>query len=145
MASYDLSQSNLSIIGYFDKKVVSLGSLGSELLIGGEFTHSTAGYQSLILDHLAKLDVATAVSEISNENKIEVYPNPTSDFIHVQLPDNEIVSQIELSDAKQSQTVYKAQKLSASRNISVAALPSRVYLLRALTNNGWSIAKVVKE
>lgn len=73
-----------------------------------------------------------------DSNRIEVYPNPTSEFLKIRCPYD--LNKIEIINTNGSTVLT-----STDKNISVGNLPTGVYILKLYHNQGWSCKKFIKE
>jgi hypothetical protein len=83
-------------------------------------------------------------SSIQNETSILVYPQPTSDYLKIETPHQNIHA-IELTNLA-GQVVLSEQFSIAQQtpiNVNTVHLPNGLYLLKTLTNKGWLSTKVV--
>jgi hypothetical protein len=89
----------------------------------------------------------TAVSNVNAKDlNINIYPNPTSDFIHLK---SEIAKMNSVFVNDISGRVVLQKDLSASANseikINIASLPSGMYLLKIATDKGTATSKFIKQ
>lgn len=84
-----------------------------------------------------------SINEVSNNFKVEIYPNPTNDYLHVKLEDNNI-NNLTLIDL-QGRKILDQKVNSNSTQISLQSLPSAVYLLQISTQKGKKTVKVIKK
>lgn len=76
------------------------------------------------------------------DQSVKVYPNPASTIFTIEASSD--IKSVQLYDIQGRQL----QALSAegqSRQIDVSALPSGIYFVKAATQNGTAVQKVVKE
>ena len=87
----------------------------------------------------------TSVSEPQARQSLNVWPNPVSGMLHIQLPDAEQgIAQISVCDLL-GKIVMQKENLNHSE-LDVSLLPSGMYLLRVRTTDGTGMtAKFVKE
>lgn len=74
----------------------------------------------------------TAVQELKNEVEVLVYPNPTSDTVHLILPENEKLDKVKIYDAT-GREVYSGNGSAAEIDVSSFAVGS--YLLEVTGDN----------
>jgi len=131
----------------------------NELVFFYEYGEEASGDQSLILCPIASdgeyikhleagglitpgtLHDCTIVNVVSNvyEKAINIYPNPTNDFLTVDLPEH-----IELMEGMDLRNNQGQQVLSTSLHyLSVATLPKGIYFLRLKTSKGLIVRKVL--
>ena len=116
---------------------VALSSDGSKVAIGAPNNDNNGNNNSgqvRIFDLSAVLSTQDLVT-----NNYAVYPNPTSDYINVQLKNNSVFEKA---------TIYSISgqfiKTSSSKTIDVSDLFSGIYLVEVETNQGKSVQKIVK-
>jgi photosystem II stability/assembly factor-like uncharacterized protein len=109
-------------------------------LVGIYFPTATIGYAVGQGGGIIKTtNGGVGISEPRNVTKINLYPNPTTDFIGVYT--DEQVDKIELFDAngKLVKSVYDQTK-----NINIGALPTGVYFVNITTGAEVSVQRVLK-
>ncbi len=84
----------------------------------------------------------TAVDEFEAE-VIDMYPNPTKDFLRVVLP-NDMAGQLFVTDLNGKQLIGEAIR-SKEHILNVQSLRPGVYLLRISAQNGTKVLKFVKQ
>lgn len=83
-------------------------------------------------------EISVFINEIQTSSGIQVYPNPTSDMIHVILEEQELHSMMLLnSSGKHLMNINKTE-------FSMKSLPDGIYYLVIHTNNGRISRKLVK-
>jgi hypothetical protein len=103
------------------------------------------GYKSGILSS----DVTTANNDITNQNNVNVYPNPCRNFLTIQMTANEIVSDVAIEVFNLSgKSVYKEHwnnvGFNPEKNIDLTSLEAGVYLVQTISENKKSINKIIK-
>jgi gingipain R len=86
---------------------------------------------------------ATNVSDLNNEHAIEIYPNPTSDQVQINLNDHSSLRHINIMDAKGS-LVMSLEADGQSKTISTKNLSNGLYILQANTTKGISTISFTK-
>lgn len=81
------------------------------------------------------------ISEITNESKICIYPNPSSNYIYIKSLTN--ISNIQVYDCKGNGILTLPETDFASINIS--KFPIGLYFLKFDTNMGYVFKKVIKK
>lgn len=90
------------------------------------------------------LESTLSIAELTPDNKICVYPNPTSDFVIVDLPETEKGTKCEVSDSE-GKVVLKQDILSKSEQMNLTALATGVYFLKIiLPSNEIEIFQIIK-
>jgi len=82
----------------------------------------------------------SSVGDFMMEQQIKVYPNPTSDFIYLDLPESE-QSEYQILDL--SGNLIKSGVVSDSK-ISTYLLPTGGYVLKVRSKNGIFVKKIIK-
>lgn len=80
------------------------------------------------------------VSEEFNELNVMVYPNPAHNWLHVELPSNDM-GNYQLTDISGKVVMHGA--ITGKASIQTIGLPAGVYLLQVATLNGSAIHRVV--
>ncbi len=94
------------------------------------------GFAVFELTTTLTLDV---VEELIQMNVL-MYPNPATDIVHLKLPDGIIVSSVELFDVSGKRI---EAKLSREHTIDVSRLPSGLYLVNIIAEEGRSVKKLI--
>ncbi len=74
-------------------------------------------------------------------SNLAVYPNPASDYLHVEQPARILVRHVELLNSV-GKTILSADVRSRTLQLDVRHLPPGVYFLRAVSTNGTEIRRV---
>ncbi|MCC5918710.1 MAG: T9SS type A sorting domain-containing protein [Cryomorphaceae bacterium] len=123
-------------------------SLEGIALNGHQMTHNSPFNISTPDAFLVKFHVGSSISVndyFLHENSIDVYPNPTNNFIQVTLPEeNKGQQNLIIIDAK-GQVVKAISVKSNSINVDVSDLASGVYFVRVSTTNGIISRKMIKQ
>ena len=96
-----------------------------------------------------KSEVTTAVNDLTNGSRVNVYPNPCRNFLTVQMSANEIISEVAIEVFNLSgKSVYKENWNDAGfnpeKNIDLSALEAGVYLVQTISDNKKSVNKIIK-
>ena len=75
------------------------------------------------------IDTPLAIHDIDNLKGISAYPNPSTDLIHVLIPQSEIGSAIRLYDAE-GREVYTATIDHSDHIVHTQDLPAGIYTMR---------------
>jgi hypothetical protein len=90
----------------------------------------------------AHCDFITSIVSYKNINDIiEIYPNPATDNLIIEAPQNAI---IEIANI-QGQLIKTFTTKSAKTNINVSALPSGVYVVQVKSEKVYKVGRFVKE
>jgi len=84
-----------------------------------------------------------SIKSINNEDNFEIYPNPTTDAITIEL-DNSEKSTISIININGQEMITK-QVTGNKTNINISALPKGIYLVKVANDKAVSVSKVVKE
>jgi len=115
--------------GLFDVKLIVHNHLSNDTLIKHDFI---------------EVFPATTINNVVNNETVSVYPNPASDIIYIE--SETIIKQVEiLSLDYQSQIIQQVSNGGQIKTeVSIAALPAGIYLIRISTINGTIIEKISK-
>lgn len=80
------------------------------------------------------LEVTSAVEPIVNAIDIEVYPNPTHDFIHFQTGDT--VLDVTIINVAGQEFVLPVSLFNSQNKVNVSSLPSGLYFISGKTDRG---------
>ena len=81
--------------------------------------------------------------DIEEISVINIYPNPISDFVNIELPGNENYSiQLLSLDGKNLKTIISAKETEI---LHLSGLNSGIYLIRISTSENIQVFKIVKE
>jgi len=100
-------------------------------------THLYAGTSSGVY----VIDFSIGILEISNENNIAVYPNPTNDKIEIESPKK---TNIEIINAR-GQIIEKLKTSNIKTKVDLTKYSSGVYIIKAKTDNGIIVKKIIKK
>lgn len=109
---------------------------GQEVYIA--FVNKSVGL-GLVLDNIAikgEAEILSSLEEVAQSN-LSIYPNPVNDMLYIN---GEGVEEVVVSDL-QGREVLKAQ----NNSIDVSALNAGMYIVKAVTSNGISTAKIIKK
>ncbi|WP_312767292.1 T9SS type A sorting domain-containing protein [Epilithonimonas sp.] len=126
---------------YLDNQLVHTSSLGTKVVrandLNFEFDNDGSGF---IVDNIIIKDMdQLSVSEI-NKTQINIFPNPTSDFINIK--SDEKIKSVKLYSALGS--LVKTENNEFSR-INISNLPKGNYLISIETDSGTETKKIIKE
>ena len=88
------------------------------------------------------LEVTTAVEPIVNAIDINVYPNPTQDYIHIQAEKD--VLYVTIINATGQEFVLPVSSVNSQRKVNVSSLPSGLYFISGKTDRGIFQSSFVK-
>ncbi len=126
---------------YLDNQLVHTSALGPKVVrandLNFEFDNDGSGF---IVDNIIIKDMdQLSVSDI-NKTQINIYPNPTSDFINIK--SDEKIKSVKLHNA--SGSLVKTENVEFSR-INVSNLLKGNYLISIETDSGIVTKKIIKE
>jgi len=81
---------------------------------------------------------------INQDNAISIYPNPTSDKLHIENKNKQTMQSIRVLDAV-GKTCLQVAPMASSTDISLSNLSSGIYTILVQTNAGTVTKKVIKE
>jgi hypothetical protein len=122
---------NIYVTGYFK----------SPTLISGSFnlTNSNNGSNSNDI-FLAKLSNVTGISELGNSSGISVFPNPSSDYITIDIPEKATIEIINI----EGQIIKSISAKGNNATIDISGLPSGMYFVTVKTGKGIEVRKFIK-
>jgi hypothetical protein len=83
------------------------------------------------------------MDEISNL-KFEMFPNPTSDYLNIQLPNNIITASVGIYDIVGKQ-VLLTEIDKYNHNLNVSELSKGVYIVRLISQGKTGLRKLIKQ
>jgi len=87
---------------------------------------------------------SAATGIVTNEpSPMGLWPNPTTDFVRIQLPSHFTQVKVTVTDITGRSTLEESMPVDG--NIDLSSLGSGVYTLRAITSEGVFVGQVVKE
>ncbi len=102
----------------------------------GQFGMNTPAY--FAIDDFTTLNSGVGVADINNSKSLTVYPNPSSDNIHIDYENN--FTTINIVNL-QGKTILQ----STHKNIDISGLESGVYVVQMMSENGVLNSKFVKQ
>ena len=87
------------------------------------------------------IDPLMGVENISEDNSITLYPNPTSKDVNIS--SENIINSIEVFNSI-GQRVYQTKVNSKSKSINISSLSKGVYIIVANTDKGYIRKKLIK-
>jgi hypothetical protein len=118
------------------------GSFESLTITFGSYTLTNADTTCRYVDiFVAKLGSNTGINEFTNSLNIVVYPNPATNSLTIESPQNGV---IEITNI-QGQLIKSFMATSNKTSIDVSAFPSGVYIIEVKTEKGIEVCKFVKE
>lgn len=90
------------------------------------------------------LNLSSGITEVDNENNIEIYPNPANTFINLKI-NNNTISQIEISNAL-GEIIYSTKNIHDAISIDISSFAKGVYFIRttSINQNTYRVKKIVK-
>ncbi|MDR2037699.1 MAG: T9SS type A sorting domain-containing protein [Bacteroidales bacterium] len=76
-------------------------------------------------------DDITSASSSKYMPVIQIYPNPANEYIHIQSPDNKLITHIEIWDVS-GKTMYHHLPAKDDLSISVSDYPDGIYIIRIM-------------
>jgi len=117
--------------------------------LSGYFTSSTLNFDSSVVFNnvgsslfVAKLFVGTiGISDLEKNSLINIFPNPSSDFITVNIPLN---SDIEIVNIN-GQVIRKFKNSQSQTKIDISSLTNGIYFIKVKVNSETIIRKIIKQ
>ncbi|WP_415327643.1 T9SS type A sorting domain-containing protein [Chryseobacterium sp. MMS23-Vi53] len=103
--------------------------------------YSNMGVAGMLLFFNAQT-LSTGEQKVAN-NFIKIYPNPSSDFVHLKLNSKQKIEKIELSDVSGKSISHP--KMSESGSIDISGLPAGVYFLNINSEGKNYQEKIIKK
>lgn len=126
---------------YLDNQLVHTSALGSKVVrandLNFEFDNDGSGF---IVDNIIIKDMDQLSASDINKTQINIFPNPTSDFINIK--SDEKIKSVKLYNA--SGSLIKTENNEFSR-INISNLPKGNYLISIETGSGIETKKIIKE
>jgi len=97
-------------------------------------------YEMLVFPILKR--ITSSLSEINVDNKVEVYPNPSSKEIYIN--SQYIINSIEILNSL-GQRVYREKINSINKTIDISTLNKGIYIIELKTDKGVIHRKFIKE
>jgi hypothetical protein len=132
---------------------VTLDPSGNQIYIAGTFYSPSVPFgQETLLNvnsiphasceiYIAKLDMISNVDNKEHSNKIQVFPNPTSDLIYVLIPGNETAT-FRIADLSEK-LIYSGSELKNSSTINTKDFPAGIYLLEVFFPQEIIVKKII--
>jgi hypothetical protein len=87
---------------------------------------------------------SSVVGKTTESLKVSAYPNPVTDKLNIQLPENLAGSKISLVNTS-GQLVFGGVLNNAYTTIDMANMPGGIYLLKIINGSQSSVTKIVKK
>lgn len=111
--------------------------------VGGSFTVSLVAKNETASDSIAKTDLIVVTGIFENKtNELNAYPNPSSDFIHIDL-ENGATGTLTIYNLI-GEMVYSQRNLKESNRISVNELKSGIYIIKVESKGKIRSKKLIK-
>lgn len=113
-----------------------------KLLVGGSFTQ----YNGISYNGIVRLNYTTTVSVPESENELvmNVFPNPASSELNIQLPDYCTQAVVKLIDLAGRVVILKEVTDTNLSSLDIAELQSGIYLLNVTAGGQYVTQKIVK-
>jgi hypothetical protein len=117
------------------------GNFGGTITFGASSVTASVGASSLFLARYNGL--TTGIGETNQNLEVEVFPNPSTDFLNVKSAGNEAIDRIDIYSTNGQQVFSSAfPALSHEVSLNVSELQSGVYLVHVFSGNSKSIRKI---
>lgn len=120
---------------YFDETTYEVSSTTMD------FTLAPGEYRLLSTRQFDQPDIVTENPELQQDDKIQVYPNPTSDEVTIQTPDGFIEANLY---SIQGSLLYRLSPQGKYTKFSLTNLTSGTYILKLKTQSTSKTVKIVK-
>lgn len=144
-ASYDNTSNNPDNPSFPPQDVSAGENTTEEMMVTFiTYTDYQAGDENIILDSTL---LATPVTQ-GMKGKLLVFPNPARTVVYLTAQDIPDLSPVKLSLSDMNGRLIKEENWNTSQKyhtISIESLPSGIYLLRAETEQGAFVHKIIKE
>ena len=106
----------------------------------------TGGQKALIRLHMGTNSTITPIKQsVSLKNSVDVYPNPTSDQIFVDIDLTNQIDRLELSLVSLNGQIIEERvleyPLSSTHHFNTKKLPSGTYLIRIIADDQYTVKK----
>lgn len=93
-----------------------------------------------LANFLLQFVCATGVTEIANDNMVQIYPNPAKDILYVSLKDMSAYSNIQVLDAT-GRVVAENKVIDMMMTLDIHNLSGGIYFVKVTKTNGGSLVK----
>lgn len=124
------------------ESIVNIVEIPLGLVVGGSKQNENGEYEAslFLLDKTGLITTSTTQHNINN-NLIKTYPNPVSNILQIELPDQPLKGKLEIYDID-GKMVYSDDILS-NANVDVSKWPNAIYIVKVSTPEYTSNKKVV--
>lgn len=115
-----------------------------DTLYDGYFSDASGNHQPLLINSVIWLATASNLSAqdiLKNQISVNIYPNPSSDFVYIKSEDSSENYHLTLMDS----TGKVLQSIPNSTKISIASCPKGIYYLLVKNEKGFKNFKVEKK
>lgn len=138
LAYYNPHTNSIIPLAVLDRPVNTFAWYYAAFNFGGEFTTNLTNNP---INHLGKIGPHLSLEEHSFDNSIQVFPNPTSDIIHVTPVNN--LSPYRILDLN-GRVVHQGT-IHGESTIDLSDLSSGVYMLHVMSDSGNVVRRIVKQ
>lgn len=125
----------LMMIEYFEDSLTNFpANIGNEMLMSDIPSNAVYIWENSIL----------SLSEY-NTDQITLFPNPTKEFLTINSSTNQTINEIKILDLSGKNVLQKTDLNTTEETISISQLSSGVYQLIITFQEGYQVAKIVKE
>jgi hypothetical protein len=115
----------------------------SNIIGGGLFSLALTGVTSFSPFAVFGKNVALGVAAVNNNDKMEVYPNPSTDKLTIQIASASTVTNVEITDIN-GQTVARFELTNGDNTIGIANLNTGSYFVKVSNSEMSAVKKFVK-
>lgn len=128
--------------GKLSFKLKTLDGNNEQALIDELSFGSNEVYGDALNPHQLHLQVATAITETSDDGSVRVFPNPVTDILQVKSDD--LIKAVYLSGSLGNSILSHLNLENYSDQLDMSGLPPGVYLLKVQTERGTLVKKLIK-
>lgn len=106
---------------------------------------TSLNYIIIRMDDDKNSDITSDESHIPNKIDVDVYPNPTTDYLVISSNSNEQDKQTIIKIVSLQGTVIKECSIAGYMEINMSKYPSGVYFLYVICNENQQLWKIIKK
>jgi hypothetical protein len=130
-----------SLDGGTDEAVWSVVANGTDAIVGGSFVSVGSNKPSLYIGRWQS--TLTSVQQPTTSDNISIYPNPTTDILHISLPEQSFSLHLRVVNML-GQTMYEQFFPTAQRlTLDIAGWAKGGYVVQMRSLSGWEVSKSI--
>ncbi|MEO9572210.1 MAG: T9SS type A sorting domain-containing protein [Polaribacter sp.] len=94
--------------------------------------------------YMANQNKSLSTNKNITNTKVKTYPNPTSDFLNIQI-ENQQIKSIKIFSSIGKEVMSFSKKNKSLNNINISQLPKGIYMLQLKTPKSFFIKKIIKQ